>query len=165
MKTKLFWLLGLSLLIIRCDREPSVTPSINFVGSTDCKSLGLKSINDQSSDKDCIQYRWVTGDSLIIKHINAAFNCCPLGFITELKVSGDTLIVTEKENSSMCDCSCLFDLNYNLAGITRDTWWIRIDEQYVQQPGAEKILFKAEFSKVPEGEFCVTRTGYPWGTK
>jgi hypothetical protein len=164
MKKKFLWLVLLTLGPVACDREESDIPAISLVGSSACKNHGLKTANDQSSDQDCIRYSWVTGDSLIIKHVNAGFNCCPEGFRVELKVAGDTLIISENENSNMCDCSCLFDLDYKLSGIGKDTWYIRIEEPYARQPGDKKILFKAELKMDSEGEFCVTRTGYPWGT-
>lgn len=165
MNNKLFLLIGSFLLIMGCDREPAAVPGIKLVGSSECKDFGLKSASDHPSDQDCIQYKWVSGDSLRITHVNAGFNCCPGGFRIELNVVGDTLVISESENASLCDCNCLFDLKYNLSGISRDTWWIRIREQYVQQPGDEKILFKADLNKLAEGEFCVTRTGYPWRFK
>ncbi|TSA36880.1 MAG: hypothetical protein D4R64_06560 [Porphyromonadaceae bacterium] len=162
MKTKYLWLFFSFLSVFGCDREGSVVPSINLISNSECKGKGLKAVADHSSDQDCIQYTWVSGDTLIIKHMNAGFNCCPDGFRVELKIVGDTLVITEVENASMCDCNCLFDLNYNLTGISKDTWWIRIEEPYVQQPEEKKILFKTELRKNPDGEFCVTRTGYPW---
>jgi hypothetical protein len=162
MKTKIFFLMGIALWAAGCERDPLVNPGIAFVNGTHCKNLELKSVNDQPSDRDCIQYRWVEGDSLIIKHVNAAFNCCPDGFNTDLVISGDTLIITETENEALCDCNCLYDLNYVLTGIEKDTWWIRIDEQYARQPDDKKIVFKVNLRKEPLGEFCVTRTGYPW---
>lgn len=162
MIARIILLIGSVMLIISCDREPAGNPTINFSGSSACKDLGLKSGADHAEDQDCIHYTWVSGDTLKITHFNAGFNCCPEGFHTELKVSGDTLEISESENSSLCDCNCLFDLRYELTGINKDTWWIRILEQYAEQPGDEKILFKAELSKLTEGEFCVTRTKYPW---
>ena len=162
MKIRYLRLFFAFLLVTGCDRERSADPSINLVSSSACKK-DLKVGTDQASDQDCIRYSWLAGDTLSIKHVNAGFNCCPAGFRVELKVAGDTLVVTEAENSSQCDCDCLFDLNYILTGVTKDTWWIRVSEPYVKQPDQKKILFKAELSKVAEGEICVTRTGYPWG--
>jgi hypothetical protein len=160
---KIYLLMLFSFLtIIGCDRERSVVPSINLDSSSKCKGNSLKAGNDQSSDQDCIRYSWVTGDSLFIKHVNAGFNCCPDGFNVDLKVDGDTLVIGESENSSLCDCNCLFDLDYSLAGISKSTWWIRIKEPYVEQSDQLKILFKVELKKDPSGVFCVTRTGYPW---
>jgi hypothetical protein len=164
MQTKQIVGLVMLLLIVGCDREPSIDPYITFAGATVCKGAGLKSATDHPSDQDCLQYKWAEGDSLIIKHVNANFNCCPQGFRTEVKVSGDTIIISEYENEALCDCNCLYDLDYYVVGITKTTWWIRIEEPYIQQQEQEKILFKAELRKFPESEFCVTRTGYPWGT-
>ncbi|MCX6224158.1 MAG: hypothetical protein NTV01_05330 [Bacteroidia bacterium] len=163
MKTKYSWLFFSFLLIIGCDREGSLAPSVNLVSSSKCKGHGLKANADQAFDQDCIQYFWLTGDTLSIRHVNAGFNCCPGGFDVGLSVVGDTLVITEAENSSMCDCNCLYDLNYKLTGISKNTWWIRVKEPYIQQTEQKKILFKAELKKISEGEFCVTRTGYPWG--
>jgi len=129
-----------------------------------CKNLELKANSDQASDQDCIRYAWLAGDTLSIRHVNAGFNCCPQGFKVKLAVIGDTLVITEAENSSLCDCNCLFDLNYHLTGISKGTWFIKVVEPYVQQPEQKKILFKAELKKDPSGEVCVTRNGYPWGT-
>lgn len=162
MKTKYLRLLIFFLPIIGCDHELPVEPSINFVGSSECKSNVMKSTADHAADQDCIQFKWVTGDTLTIKHVNAGFNCCPGGFRVSLKLAGDTLVITEAENSPLCDCNCLFDLNYNLAGISKETWWIRVEEPYIRDTDQEKILFKAELRKASQGEFCVTRTGYPW---
>ena len=146
-----------------CDRGKPVIPVLTLTESSDCKGNGLKGRSDRPSDQDCIQYTWKAGDTLLIKHVNAGFNCCPEGFQVDLYISGDTLIITERENSSMCDCSCLFDLEYHLTGISNGTWWIRVKEQYASQPGDRQILVRAELRKDPDGEFCVTRKKYPWG--
>jgi hypothetical protein len=164
MQTKQIVRIVMLLLMVGCDREPAIDPYITFAGASACKSAGLKSATDHPSDQDCLQFKWVEGDSLILKHVNASFNCCPKGFRTEVKVAGDTIIISEYENESICDCNCLFDLDYYVVGITKGTWWIRVEEPYIQQQEQEKIMFKAEFKKFPESEFCVTRTGYPWGT-
>lgn len=162
MRTKLFWMIGLIVSLTNCEHDPSPVQSVSSVSSSECKKYGLKGVFDHPSSEDCIQYKWINGDTLLIKHVNAGFNCCPQGFRAELKVSGDTLVISESENSSLCDCSCLFDLDYHLTGITKGTWWIRVNEQYVQQSDAKKILFRIELLKDTESEFCVTRTGYPW---
>jgi hypothetical protein len=161
MKMKPVWLIGCLAIMIGCDREPAAIPSVGAVSSSGCKDLVLKKGESTTPDQDCIQYQWQRGDSLQVLHVNAGFNCCPEGFRTELKVSGDTLIISEFENSSLCDCSCLFDLTYSLAGIERKTWWIRIVEPYVKETD-EKLIFKADLGKYSEGEYCALRTGYPW---
>lgn len=163
MKTYYFWLMGLFLLIAGCEREKTSDPGIGPISSSKCKSHGVKAGMDHASDQDCIQYNWLTGDTLVITHVNAAFNCCPEGIVADIKVAGDTLTIIEKENSSLCDCNCLYDLNFSLSGIGKETWWIRVREPYVQQTPSEQILFKIELRKNQSGEFCLTRNGYPWG--
>ncbi|MFA6128061.1 MAG: hypothetical protein WC699_12200 [Bacteroidales bacterium] len=163
MKTKYLLALFSLLAVNSCDREGSVTPTINRLSGSVCKGNGLKAATDQSSDKDCIQYSWESGDSLAIKHVNAAFNCCPEGFRADVKVEGDTIIITENENSALCDCNCLYDLTYKISGIDKKTWWIRVEEPYINGSDQEKILFRAELRKNADGEFCLTRKSYPWG--
>lgn len=162
MKNFSVWLIGIFLFAAGCDHEPIVNPAIDLVSFTKCKNRGLKSAADHSTNQDCIQYTWVKGDTLKIKHVNAGFNCCPEGFRTELKVSGDTLIITEFENSSLCDCNCLYDLDYNLTGISKGIWWIKVVEPYVQID-AEKFSFRVDLSNTDAKEYCITRTGFPWG--
>jgi hypothetical protein len=132
------------------------------VSNSGCKGKALKDSEGHAGDQDCIQYSWVEGDTLHIKHVNAAFNCCPGNIMTDLKVSGDTLILTESESSNLCDCNCLFDLDFIITGVPKGTWWIRVGEPYIQQSEQPKILFKVELKQEPLSEFCITRTGYPW---
>jgi hypothetical protein len=162
MTTRVLTLAGVLLLILACDREPASIPAIQFIGSTGCKGHFLKTEPD-SANLDCIQYAWLKGDTLVIKHVNAGFNCCPGGFGTTLRVSGDTLIVEEREDAAMCDCDCLFDLDYYLSGVARRTWWLRIVEPYVDTLKEEALFSRIELRKEASGEFCVTRDYYPWG--
>ena len=150
-------------LISACGRDPLGDPEISLTDFTACKGMVLKSATDHPTTEDCLSYRWTAGDSLILKHTNAGFNCCPEGFGIDLTVSGDTLIIAERENSSLCDCNCLYDLHYVLTGISRSVWWIRVVEPYVR-PGQGPLLFQVDLKKQSAGEFCTTRNGYPWGT-
>ena len=125
-------------LISACGRDPLGDPEISLTDFTACKGI-------------------------VLKHTNAGFNCCPEGFGIDLTVSGDTLIIAERENSSLCDCNCLYDLHYVLTGISRSVWWIRVVEPYVR-PGQGPLLFQVDLKKQSAGEFCTTRNGYPWGT-
>lgn len=160
MKTLNLTVIVMILLLWGCDRE-TLQPAIRFDDATDCKGLELKSIQGISTTQDCIQYEY-QDNILTIKHDNAGFNCCPEGFVVDLKVSGDTLIISESENSSLCDCCCLFDLDYTLTDIKKDTWWIKVNEPYLRGSGGEQILFQINLSKNPTGEKCFERNGYPW---
>jgi len=155
-------LIGALTVTFGCEREPAPDPAIGPVTGSHCKDFSLKSGNTHPADQGCLQYEWVKGDTLKITHFNAGFNCCPEGFRTELTVSGDTLIISEAENSNLCDCNCLYDLKYELTGISRDTWWIRVREPYVNYDRDQQISFKVDLKKEAEGEKCFERTGYPW---
>jgi len=149
----------LILVLLGCNREV-LQPGITLDASSDCKSI-LKSGMGIPGNQDCIQYSF-QDNRLVIKHINAGFNCCPEGFKVSLAVKGDTLIITEEENSSLCDCNCLFDLDYTLTDIDKDSWWIRVVEPYVQGQGQDLILFEANLRKDTSGLVCFERTTYPW---
>jgi len=162
MKNKPFLFLIILLGTLGCERETAVVPAINLIRSSTCKSHEVKASDYQSPETDCVQCSWVAGDTLHIKHINAGFNCCPEGFNTSLKVSGDTLVITESEHSSLCDCCCLFDLEFDLTGITRKSWWIRVEEPY-RKPTDDRVIFNINLSEITQKEVCFVRTGYPWG--
>lgn len=135
-------------------------PALLFEKSEGCKQFDFKSGGVEGPNQDCLYY-FYSNKILKIKHVNAGFNCCPEGFTVRLKVSGDTLILVERENSSLCDCSCLFDLEYTLTGVEKGKWWIRVDEEYVHGEMG-KMLFPVDFRKDPEGKWCIERTRYPW---
>lgn len=160
MKTGYYWLFLNLIILWGCQKETG-NPTIDLVGSTDCKSM-FKSDDGDSSDQDCIKY-FYSDNVLTIKHLNAGFNCCPEEFLVDLQVSGDTLIIIEKEKSALCDCDCLFDLDFTLTDVDNRTWWIRVKEPYIHPPDQKEILFEVNLKKNPQGTWCVHRTGYPWG--
>ncbi|MFO7617554.1 MAG: hypothetical protein R6V75_09905 [Bacteroidales bacterium] len=152
----LFLLIG---LLPACNKE-SAEPALLFDKSHGCKQFDLKSTGEDGHGQDCLYYTY-SDKELKIKHVNAGFNCCPEGFVVNLKVSGDTLVIIERENSNLCDCNCLFDLEYTLTGISKDKWWVLVDEEYVHGE-MEPMLFQVDLRKEPEGKWCVERTRYPW---
>lgn len=160
MKRELVFFLVLAVAFTGCKKE-ALNPGIRLDKSSECKDFNLKTDPEVGQDKDCIFYSY-QDNILTIRHVNAGYNCCPEGFIIHLEVKGDTLLITEKEKSSLCDCNCLFDLDYTLSDIRKGTWWIRVDEQYIQTPEQEKILFEVDLKNEPEGQFCVQRDIYPW---
>jgi len=153
-------LMVMILFLWGCDRE-ILTPDIQLDASTDCKGFELKAALDVPQNEDCIAWRF-SDNQLIIKHINTGFNCCPEGFDVNLAVKGDTLIISESEHSAMCDCNCLYDLEYTLTGIEKGTWWIRVVEPYIRSSEDEPILFEVNFRKDTSGQVCYTRNFYPW---
>jgi len=160
MKTLNLTVIVMILLLWGCDRE-TLQPTIRFDDASKCEGPELKSIQDIATTQDCIQYDY-QDNVMTIKHVNAGFNCCPEGFNVCLTVSGDTLIISESENSSLCDCCCLFDLEYTLSDISSGTWWIKVNEPYLHGSDDEPILFTVNLKKNPSGEKCFARNSYPW---
>jgi len=161
MRRNFFLGIGLIIALLGCSRE-TLVPGISFTSGSTCKQFGLKSTEATPRNYDCIQYAYNDSNALSIKHINAGFNCCPGQFMVDLTVSGDTLIITEREESSLCDCNCLYDLEYKLTGIGERTWWIRVIEPYYNSNDAEAIVFEADLKHDPARTVCFERTGYPW---
>lgn len=153
----LLFLLG---LLSACHKE-SADPALLFGQNSGCKDFSLKTELSDGPTSDCLYYSYFD-NTLIIKHVNVGFNCCPEGFKVELQVLGDTLVIRERENSNVCDCSCLFDLEYSLTDVEKKTWWIRVDEEYVGED-MEPMFFEIDLKNDPEGKWCVERTHYPWG--
>ena len=152
--------LGAALLLAACNKE-ALKPDLQSLNASDCKDFALKSADSISKTQDCLDYAW-NDNVLTISRVNAAFNCCPERISADLIVAGDTLIITEREKSSLCDCNCLYDLDYSITGVRKDKWIIQVVEPYVQSPDQEMIVFEVDFAKVKEGRVCVERTGYPW---
>jgi hypothetical protein len=103
----------------------------------------------------------MTSKILIFKHINAGFNCCPEGFYCNVSLKNDTIVIEEFENSSLCDCNCLFDLDIEVKGVETKTYQIKFIEPYCGDQA--KLEFPVNLAVLKDGIFCVTRTRYPWG--
>jgi hypothetical protein len=68
-----------------------------------------------------------------------------------------------KESSSLCDCSCLYDVDYEIAGLAGGTWLISIVGPY-QPEGDPALEFLVDLRQASPGSHCVERTRYPWGS-
>ena len=66
------------------------------ISHSDCKSF-LKSNNGQvdvPSDQSCVYFEY-ENKKLYIKHVNAAFNCCPEGINITINKIGNVIEITE----------------------------------------------------------------------
>jgi hypothetical protein len=135
---------------------------INITGKltnyTDCK----KSKEDSPpSDKDCIKYDYDGNKILLLKHVNAGFNCCP-AITANINVTGNVITIEEIEISGYCDCLCLYDLNYEISNLDSGEYLITVNEPYIHED--EEILqFTVNLSSSNSGSYCVDRYHYPWG--
>lgn len=155
-------LLGISLLvgvlITGCDREKPINHS-------NCKDFSLKSTaesGDYGSDTSCACYTYNFQEKkLILKHINAGFNCCPGEIYCDIDIENDTIFLTESEEKADCDCDCLYDIDIDISEVKKQKYYISIYEPYCKNQ--ERIQFEIDLTLNETGVFCVRRTLYPWG--
>lgn len=126
--------------------------------SPTCKnsnSLALKMI-DVLDTFSCIEYSYdVNNKQLLLKHINAGFNCCSSRFKSGLLLEGDTIIVEEYEEGEVCDCECLYDLDIVIENVSLQRYYFKIND--------DSLNFELDLKRESSGSYCVTKKEYPWG--
>jgi len=149
------------ITISSCKKDNTIPADPNpiEVTKTGCKT-GL--LSTDSSKQDCIEYR-LNHSTLHIKHINSAFNCCPNKVYALAIISHDTILIIEKEILAQpCKCNCLYDIEYDIPNVTDSSYVIIVNEPYITDE-AEKLIFNTNPVLTSSGNFCKTRSTYPWG--
>jgi len=113
------------------------------------------------SDQDCIEYSYNGAGLLTLRHLNAGFNCCP-EYETMVQIVEGVITIEEIEIAGMCDCLCLFDLDYRIINLPPGQYTIQVIEPYTTETD-EKLEFTVDLQSTPNGMFCVSRDHYPWG--
>ena len=137
----------------------AVGPIGHLVDFTGCKSGTLRGSDETPFDLDCIEYSYRHG-TLNLKHVNAAFNCCP-EFLASLRVSGDTISIVEEELVGGCHCLCLYDLEYEVDGLAPGVYRVIVSEECLLETDAP-LEFTMDLRASPAGACCVGRDHYPW---
>jgi hypothetical protein len=157
--------LALAYLAGSCASSAGPDPVGRLVGRTDCKgSMRTASgvVAAPTSSQECVEYDYDGRSLLRLKHVNAGFNCCPGPITADIDISGGTVRIEEKESSSLCDCSCLYDLSYEIAALPPGTYRLTVVGPY--QPDTDPPLtVDVNLGHAASGSFCVERTRYPWG--
>ena len=110
---------------------------------------------------DCIEYQYNGRDTLILSHINAGFNCCPGEITADIEFSGNMITITEREANQLCDCLCLFDLDYEIINLATGEYTLRVIGLYVQ--ASDQVLeFPLQLLSETSGHYCLQRDYYPW---
>ncbi len=154
-------------MILSCNHENETNqPSgVNgqLVGQSDCKNNKSGSGTTEVSDSlSCVEYTFeATNNKLILKHINAVFNCCPGNLSCNVTISNDTIIIQESEQHALCNCDCLYDLDIEVTGIESRQYQIQFIEPYIGEQ--EPLNFSIDLQNAATGSYCVSRTFYPWG--
>jgi hypothetical protein len=150
---------ALFFLSSSCIFSPGTPPQGRLISRTDCKSSLLT--NSQAAGQECVEYVYDGKSALRLKHVNAGFNCCPGTVSADIQVTGGEIRIKEKESSSLCDCNCLYDLDYEFTGVAPGITRISIVGPY-QPEGDPPLEFLVDLGGAASGSFCVERTRYPW---
>jgi hypothetical protein len=126
-----------------------------------CKATGAAEASTEilsASDtgKECLEYEY-DGSTLLLRHVNAAFNCCLDGIVARIEVDGNVVTITTEEklvNEQGCFCTCLYDLGYLITNLKPGIYTIVIP--------SFANLFQIDLSTPTAGSNCEERNGYPW---
>ncbi|MEW5796161.1 MAG: hypothetical protein AB1772_07345 [Candidatus Zixiibacteriota bacterium] len=149
---------GSSLGLPDCLQQSS-DPHGYAVGYGGCKGAAGLDGGRIASMQTCVSYSYDGSGILALTHVDAGLNCCP---VTTLGVSitGDTIRVSEYD-LGLCDCSCLYDIEYRVENLPTGSYRIVVDEAIPND--GEPLDFTVDLALAPTGVFCVARTQYPWG--
>jgi len=156
---------ALLFLSSSCIFSPGTPPQGRLISRTNCKSF--PQTNSQASEsiraanQECAEYIYDGKSVLRLKHVNAGFNCCPGTVSADIQVTGGEIRIKEKESSSLCDCNCLYDLDYEFTGVAPGITRISVVGPY-QPEGDPPLEFLVDLGGAASGSFCVERTRYPW---
>jgi len=157
--------LALLLGIYTCEQEKSSTglPYGSLDQISECKEFKSTAVWEGTADSlSCIEYSYDAENSqLLLKHVNAGFNCCPGKIYGDVRFVNDTIIIKESEKDGMCDCLCLYDLEFKLTGISEKVYAVRLNELYAGDQ--EKFTISIDLAVNTSGSFCIVRKEYPWG--
>ena len=149
---------GSSLGLPDCP-EPSSDPYGYVVDRTDCITDAPPEVNQAASSASCLWYEYDGVGTLDITHQNAVLNCCPMPTLS-VEIEGDTITITEADEG-LCDCYCLYDIDYRLVNLPPGEYRIIVYEAY--PAGGDPLDFTIDLVQNPTNLLCVERTGYPWG--
>lgn len=160
------FLLGLlSTCTSESDSPAEMELTIRLLGNPQCVYLKSEENRQEIPDsQSCIEFAFDQDNRmLIIKHINAGFNCCPESLWCTVTYRNDTILIQEFEKQQGCKCTCLYDLDLEVAGVESGKYHLRIIEPYLGAQNPLVGLMDIQTSKT--GNFCVWRTIYPWGNE
>jgi hypothetical protein len=146
--------------------DAQLVPAAALLQSNGCKQF-LSSASGPLDDffpgphDDCIEFQYNGTNTLILRHINAGFNCCPGEITAEIDFNNSLITITEREQEQGCLCLCLFDLDYEVVNLAPGVYTLRIIEPYVE--GGDQVLeLTLELLSATSGSHCLQRNNYPW---
>jgi hypothetical protein len=165
MKRKLL-IFFLVILFFSCTSDTNdqtqMNLTIRLTGNPQCKgskSADISSVTSQS--ESCLEYAFDQDNrKLILKHVNAGFNCCPDSLWCEITYRNDTITIREFEKHQGCKCDCLYDLDIEVEGLEPGKYYIQLKEPYCGDQ--EELCEDLDLLAKKQGVWCVNRTKYPW---
>jgi hypothetical protein len=145
-----------------CSDLPGYPIPSGVTDSVGCK-LFEKDV-DTTSSWGCIEWAYYPAEQkLVMTHVNAGFNCCPV-IGADFFIGHDSIKIVESDSlyEGGCDCECLFDVEYTLWNIGIREYHVIIVEPLAGVPD-EPFDFYMDLASQPQGVFCLPRTTYPWG--
>jgi len=162
---------ALVIVLSGCSGDKSTPPGTDgdgltgiLVAASGCGGFQLSADTDTiSADQSCMEYSYDADSILRITHRNAGFNCCS-ELSAEITVEDGIITILEIESlvNGGCHCLCLYDLEFEIAGLTPGDYEINVIEPYWQRD-AEKLEFSVALASQPSGTYCAYRDVYPWG--
>lgn len=160
----LFLLAGIIGLFVSCNKEDPVLPDPSMSALYDmiCKDYDPLKGEEPGENQSCIFWEYDGDSTLTMTHYNAGFNCCPEEILTSMRISGDTLYVTERDSLQLCKCNCLYDIDFVVHNLKPQKYVVRFVEEYVIEPNPP-LVFEIDLEEDLSGEVCQDRDYYPWG--
>ena len=144
---------------------PPSCPTGSLINYEGCKEFSKGGATDTiPPDQDCMAYQYDGAGVLLLRHVNAGFNCCPDDLMADINIQDNVITIEEDESlepSGGCDCLCLFDVDYRIDDLPSGEYTIRVYGMYLQ--GGEILEFIVDLASSPSGIHCVYRDHYPWG--
>lgn len=144
---------------------PSTPPVGILIGHTECKTLQTGGMADSiPSNQECMEYSYDGEGVLLLKHVNAAFNCCPESITADISIEDSVITIEEHEsflNGFACSCNCLYDLDFEIGNLEPGEYTIKVISPYIH-PNEEQLEFSTTLSDSPSsGIYCVERGPRP----
>jgi hypothetical protein len=164
---KYFGIIALTVVVCLagCKTKAGETPDVvvSLMGYDGCKLMpeagmdGLRQIPMQ----ECLEYDYDGRGTLVLKHVNSGFNCCPGELTADVTVIGKRIRIFEKEKEAGCHCLCLYDLDYRIENVAGGVYLVAFVCPYVEAH-EEMLEVELDLSGPGNGRICVDREHYPW---
>jgi hypothetical protein len=152
-----------SIYFAGCQKStpPPDKPAGIIANSSGCKAIGVSRAGQfSSSESDCVEYDYDEESGLVLRHINAGFNCCSAAS-ANISVEGNLITVEETESGDLCHCLCLYDMEYRIEALPPGEYTIKFIELCLAEDD-ELLEFTVDFGSSPSGSHCLDRNHYPW---